>query len=330
MNVNKLLITIILLLGCVILLMFFKTLPSGNDRGDSQYYDAAMREYRIFSMKLPEKLTFAGEPVPVEKYYVRERLERELLAVAYWHSRTMIVLKRSARYFPVFHKIFKQQGIHPDFMFLAMTESELAQVVSPSNAAGIWQFLKVTALHYGLEINDEVDERYHVEKSTEAACKYLKDAYKQFNNWTMAAAAYNMGSTRIPATIEEQKNSSYYDLVLPEETMRYVYRILAYKIIWENPRQYGFILRNADLYYPVPVKQVEIDTSVFSLSDFAVQNNTNLLVLKELNPWLRKNSLRISSGRKYLITVPLETDYNVIMKNIEHPSRLLNDTIEIR
>lgn len=330
MKLNKLLFSVILLLCCVIFLMFFRNMPSDNDRGDSRYYETALREYRIFNLKLPEKLTFAGEPVPLEKYYVRERLERELLAVAYLHSRTMMVLKKSARYFPVFRKVFQQHGIHPDFLFLAMTESELSFVVSPSGAAGIWQFLKGTALHYGLEVNDIVDERYHVEKSTDAACRYLKDAYGQFSSWTMAAAAYNMGSTRIPATIEEQKQSSYYDLLLPEETMRYIYRILAYKIVWENPRQYGFILRNADLYYPVPVKQIEIDTSIADLAEFAVQHNTSLLVLKELNPWLKNNYLRNFSGKKYSIAVPLETDYKALLKNIEQPSRLLNDSIVIR
>jgi membrane-bound lytic murein transglycosylase D len=330
MKRNSLLLILLLIVSSLFLMMFFTPKPDDNIRGDKLYFETAERQYRIFSLMVPDSLTFAGEPVPVDKFYVRERLERELLAVSFLHSRTMLVLKKSARYFPVFWKIFQQHGIHSDFMFLAMAESELSFVVSPSDAAGIWQFLKGTAQHYGLEVNDDVDERYHVEKSTDAACRYLKDAYARFNSWTMAAAAYNMGATRIPGAIEEQKVDSYYDLILPEETMRYVYRILAYKLVWENPVRYGFILRNADLYYPVPVKNVEVNTSVPSLAEFAVEHNTNLLVLKDLNPWLRKATLKNNSAKKYQISVPLENDWQTIMKDVKYPARLMNDTIEIR
>jgi membrane-bound lytic murein transglycosylase D len=310
--------------------MFFKNSPSDNGQGDKTYYETSSRQYRIFSLMIPENLTFAGEKVPVEKFYVRERLERELLAVAYWHSRTMLILKRSTRYFPVFQSIFQKHGIPDDFMFLAMAESELSFPVSPAGAAGMWQFLKATAIQYGLEVNDEIDERYHVEKSTDAACRYLKESYGKFSSWTLAAASYNMGPARIPALMEEQGVESYYDLILPEETMRYIYRILAFKIIWSNPRQYGFYLRNWDLYYPVPVTYVEVDTAISNLAVFAREHHTNLMVLKELNPWLRKSSLKNVGKKKYSIALPETVDYVEIMKEVDEPSHLMNDTISIR
>lgn len=328
MKLNNILLFIFILLSSIFLFMFFQYKITDNDKGDKQYYSTALNQYRIFSFKIPDSLTFAGEKVPVENFYVRERLERELLAVAFWHSRTMLILKRSARYFPVFLPILKEHGIHPDFMFLAMAESELSFPVSPAGAAGMWQFLKSTAQQYGLEVTDEVDERYHVEKSTHAACKYLKNAYSQFSSWTLAAAAYNMGAARIPAALKEQKVTSYYDLILPEETMRYVYRILAFKLIWEQPRQFGFYLRNSDLYYPIPTKIIEVDTSIENLSDFAAQHNTNLLVIKELNPWLRKNSLKVASGKKYKIAIPLTVQHETIMKDVVNPSVLMNDSVK--
>jgi membrane-bound lytic murein transglycosylase D len=330
MKLNNVLLIVLIIFISFFLFMFFKFKTPDNGKGDHVYYETALKSYRIFNLYVPDSLEFANEPVPLNQYYVRERLERELFAVAFWHSRTFLILKRSARYFPVFKNIFDEYGIHQDFMFLAMAESELSFPVSPAGAAGMWQFLKSTAIQYGLEVNDEVDERYHVEKSTHAACKYLTDAHRQFKSWTMAAAAYNMGASRIPAAMREQKVESYYDLMLPEETMRYLYRILAFKIIWHNPKQYGFILRNTDLYYPIPLKNIEVDTSISDLSDFAHQHHTNLLVLKDLNPWLRKNTLKNNSKKKYLISVPLTTDYEVIMKDVENPSRLMNDTITIR
>lgn len=330
MKINNILLFVFISLLSIFLFMFFKYKADDNGKGDKVYYETALKNYRVFNLLIPDNLEFAGEPVPLNKYYVRERLERELFAVAFWHSRTFLILKRSARYFPVFTEIFDEYDIPKDFMFLAMAESELSFPVSPAGAAGMWQFLKSTALQYGLEVNDEVDERYHVVKSTHAACKYLKDAHRQFKSWTMAAAAYNMGASRIPAAMRDQKADSYYDLILPEETMRYLYRILAFKIIWQNPKQYGFILRNTDLYYPVPVKKIEVDTSIADLSDFAQLHNTNLLVLKDLNPWLRKNSIKNNSKKKYVIDVPLTTDYDVMMKDVENPSRLMNDTITIQ
>jgi len=310
--------------------MFFKKTPQDNIKGDKTYYEIASRQYRVFSLMIPEDLTFAGEKVPVEKFYVRERLERELFAVTFWHSHTMLILKKSARYFPVFQPIFNKHEIPSDFMFLAMAESELAFPVSPAGAAGMWQFLKGTAVQYGLEVNDEIDERYHVEKSTDAACRYLKESYGRFNSWTLAAASYNMGSARIPALMSEQGVDSYYDLVLPEETMRYLYRIIAFKIIWSNPKQYGFYIRNSDLYYPVPVQYIEVDSAITSLASFAKDHNINLLVLKELNPWLRKTSLRNVNKKKYSIAIPETVDYEQIMKAVVEPALLMNDTVSIR
>jgi membrane-bound lytic murein transglycosylase D len=330
MKTNRFLLVALIVLCAGLLFMFYEHKPDDNGKGDDVYYETAMKQYRVFNLKIPDNLTFAGEPVPVDRYYVREKLERELFAITFWHSRTILILKRSPRYFPVFRPVFEKHGIHSDFMFLAMAESELSFPVSPAGAAGMWQFLKTTAQQYGLEVSNDVDERYHVEKSTHAACKYLKDAFRQFQSWTMAAAAYNMGAARIPAAMKEQGVDSYYDLVLPEETMRYMYRILAFKIIWENPSQYGFFLRNTDLYYPVPVQYLEVDTSISDLSAFALRHQTNFLVLKDLNPWLRSKSLRNVSRKKYEIAIPTTTDYSTIMNDVKHPGRLMNDTLEFQ
>lgn len=328
MKLNNFLLVLLLILCSALLFVFFQN--GSNDNGDKKYYETSAKYYRIFSLYIPDELTFAGEKVPLEKYYVRERLERELYAVAFWHSRTNLILKRSSRYFPVFKPIFDTHSIPYDFFFLAMAESELSQPVSPAGAAGMWQFLKATAIQYGLEVNDEVDERYHVEKSTHAACKYLREAYLKFNSWTLAAASYNMGAARIPQLMKEQQTDSYFDLVLPEETSRYVYRILAFKIIWENPRQYGFFLRNKDLYYPIPVNTLTVDSAITDLASFAAQQNVPFLVLKEHNQWLRKNALKNIAKKQYLIEIPVSVNYNDIMKDIADPDVLMNDTIVFR
>lgn len=254
--------------------------------------------------EIPEKMDFAGEKVPLEFFDVRESLDRELIVNTYWHSSTILLLKRAYRFFPVIEPILKKNNIPDDFKYLAVIESGLTNAISPANAVGYWQFLERTGREYGLEIHDEVDERYHIEKSTRAACRYLQEAYRKFNNWTLAAASYNRGMGGINKNLDFQKINSYYDLYLNEETARYIYRILAIKLIFENPGDYGFKIRKKDLYAPYQFRELEIDTPINNLIDFAAQQNTNYKILKTLNPWLRKSYLNNKRNSTYTIKIP--------------------------
>ncbi len=197
----------------------------------------------------------------------------------------------------------KEENIPDDFKYLAAIESGLQNVVSPAKAAGFWQFLKKTAEEYGLEVNDEIDERFHLEKATRAACKYLHDAFKELGSWTLAAAAYNAGINNIKKNIEVQRQNSYYDLLLNEETSRYIYRILAIKLIFCNPTVYGFYIDNNELYKPYVYSTITIDSAINNLYDFAIQKGTNYKLLILLNPWLRSNTLNASEKKKYTIRI---------------------------
>lgn len=253
---------------------------------------------------IPSRLVFAGEPVPLENFDTRESLDRELLVNAYWHSRTLLVLKKSKRYFAIIEPILKKYGIPEDFKYVPMAESGFDYTVSPAGAAGVWQLVEATAKEYGLEINNEVDERYHLEKSTEAACKFLLESYNLYKNWTLAAASYNVGRKNINNQIERQQVNNYYDLLLNEETARYVFRLLAFKLISENPGAFGFYLDNDDYYPSIPVIEVKVDSSISNIARFASSYSINYKILKHFNPWLRENYLTNKSGKTYLIKIP--------------------------
>ena len=258
----------------------------------------------VYQVPIPKSISFAGEPVPLHLFDVRESLDRELQVNTYWHSQTVLLLKRANRYFPIIEPILKEKGIPDDFKYLAVAESALTQAVSPSQAVGFWQILEGTGKELGLEINNEVDERYHIEKSTHAACVYLLKSYKQYGNWTMAAASYNFGRNGINRQIERQNNNDYYDMVLGEETGRYVFRILALKTIFENPEQYGFFMQPNDLYPPLKFFEVKVDSSITSFAQFASHYNTSYKMLKVLNPWLRRSFLTNKSNKPYTIKIP--------------------------
>ena len=255
-------------------------------------------------IELPETMTFCGEEVPLDLFFVRERLERELLVNSYLHSSTLLLLKRTTRWFPVMEPLMEKYGLPEDFKYLAMIESSLTNAVSPAKATGFWQFLEGTGKQYDLEINKEVDMRYNVEKETVAACRYLKDSYRKFKNWTLSAAAFNCGNGRISKTMEEQRVDSYYEMLLPEETQRYVYRILALKLITEDHEKYGFQICDNGWYQPYECKTVTVTESISDLVEFAYEQGTNLKMLKYFNPWLRGNSLTISAGNSYEIKIP--------------------------
>lgn len=275
-----------------------KNLPGTND----QYY-------RIVSLPIPDSLTFAGEEVPLDLFYVRESLDKELTVNTYWHSSTIQLIKRTHRFFPMIEEILKENNIPDDFKYLAVIESGLQNVTSPAGAKGYWQLLKGTAKEYGLEVDKYVDERYSVKKSTEAACKYLQKSYEEFGNWTMAAAAYNAGIKGMNRQIDRQSEKSYYDLLLNDETARYIYRILATKLILENPEEYGFYLDETDYLQPIPKRVVVISSSVEHWADFAQEQGISYKLLKYFNPWLRQKNLVNKRKKTYYIEIP-EAPYN--------------------
>mgnify|MGYP005811267033 CR=1 FL=1 len=257
---------------------------------------------RLF--KVPEKLSFAGEDVPLQMQDVRERFERELYVNVYWQSNMILLMKRSSKYLPTIEKILEEQGVPDDFKYLAIAESGLLNVVSPADARGFWQILKGTAKDYGLEVNDQVDERYHLEKSTKAACKYLRSAHAHFGNWTSVAASYNAGIAGIRRRKEEQKQNNYFDLHLVEETSRYLFRILAFKEIFENPKTYGFTLDEEDFYQMPTLKELTVGDDIPDLAAWAIRQGSNYKELKQYNPWLRDNKLPVKRGRQYTIKLP--------------------------
>ena len=287
------------------------SLAQSNDE-QMETYEGTDHEYLAFDqidhlthdIELPDSMTFCGEEVPLDLFYVRERLEREILVNSYRHSATILLLKRTTRWFPVMEPLMEKYGLPEDFKYLSMIESELTNAVSPAKAVGFWQFLESTGKEYGLEINKEVDMRYSVEKETVAACKYLKDSYRKFGSWTLAAAAFNCGNGRITRTMSEQRVDSYYDMLLPEETQRYVFRILALKLITENPEKYGYQISDNGWYRPYETKTVTVTQSIPDLVQFTNDQGINLKMLKYFNPWLRSNSLTISAGNSYEIKIP--------------------------
>ncbi len=300
-----------LLLTTILVIQSFRN--PGDDPEGKDNFDY----YVVKSPVIPKSLEFAGENVPLDYFDIRESLDRELLVNTYFHSQTMWVIKRANRYFRLIEPVLKKYGIPDDFKYLAVTESNLSNVVSPAGAAGFWQLLSGTAKDYGLEVNDEIDERYNIEKSTETACKYFKESYDTYGNWTMVAASYNAGRKGINLQVERQKETNYYDLLLNDETARYLFRILAFKIIMNNPSNYGFNIRKEDLYPPVPTYDVIVDTSVDDFADFAKSYGINYKLLKIFNPWLREKYLTNKNRKTYVIKIP-EKGYRNYEKLMRH------------
>lgn len=253
---------------------------------------------------IPENITFCGEEVPLENFDVYEALDYEMVVNMYRHSATIAYIKRANRYFPEIEKVLAENNIPDDFKYLCVAESGLSNVVSPAGASGFWQFMKTAGNEYGLRIDSNIDERYNHHKSVVAACKYLKNAYKTFGNWALVAASYNMGIGGVKKAIETQKVNNYWDLLLNQETARYVYRILALKIILQNPQNYGFNLQEEHLYNEIPTYTITIDTTINDLTQFAFDNGINLKMLKHFNPWLRTNILPNAARKEYIIELP--------------------------
>jgi len=277
---------------------------TSTDENEVVTRENSTKDYIIHALKMPENLNLAGEPVPIENPDIYERMDRELLVNSYWQSNALLLIKRAHKYFPVIEPILKEYGIPDDFKYLAVIESGLTQAVSPAGAVGFWQIMEGTGKDYKLEINDNVDERYNIEKSTRVACEYLIASKKRFGTWTMAAAAYNAGNTGVLRQLERQDVSNYYDLLLGEETGRYVFRILALKEILKHPQKYGFSFSEDQLYKNIPTYTVKVDTSVENFALFAQVYDINYKILKLHNPWLREANLANAKGRMYHIEIP--------------------------
>lgn len=260
--------------------------------------------YKIKALKIPENLTFAGEKVELDKTDIRERIDRELLVNTYWQSNALLWFKRTHKYFPVIEPILKEKGVPDDFKYLSVIESDLRNVTSPAGAKGMWQMLKDAGRENGLEINDNVDERYHLEKATRAACDYLIEAKERLGSWTLAAAAYHAGNYGIEKRLKQQMVDSYYDVLAGENTERYVPRIVAAKEILTNPEKYGFVFDEEDLYEIGPTYTVKVDTVITNIASFAKKFDTNYKELKMYNPWLRENKLNNKTRKMYEIQIP--------------------------
>jgi membrane-bound lytic murein transglycosylase D len=296
---------------------------------DRDYAALFNRHTKVFSPEIPATASFAGEAAPLELFYVREALDREIMAATFMHSSTIMMFKRANRWFPIIEPILKKNGVPDDFKFVALAESNLVNVTSPAGAEGYWQFLKATGVKYGLEVNDWVDERYNMEKATQAACEYFKDAYKEFSSWTLAAASYNRGIEGLDKALEKQKAGKYYDLYLNEETSRYVFRIMAMKEVYNHPVRYGFYLRERDLYPQIPSRPVIIDSAVASLPAFAKHLSVNYRILREMNPWIQNYSLPNKSKKIYIFQVPKEgaLNYETLLKKVTPRETFYHDTL---
>ncbi|GGZ19726.1 murein transglycosylase [Echinicola pacifica] len=261
--------------------------------------------HRVELFDLPKTMDFAGEKVPLEAGEIQERLEREVYVNAFWESNMLLMMKRAGRYLPEIEKILAQYKIPNDFKYVAIIESGLMNVVSPADARGFWQFMSGTAKDFGLEVNKEVDERYDYIQATHAACKYLKQSYAKFGKWTNVAASYNIGQTGLIRRMNDQQQPDYYDLALNEETARYMFRILAFKEIMENPEKYGFHLQEKDLYKMPQLKTLVVKSTIDDLADWAIKHGSNYKDLKTYNPWLRSSKLTISKNNEYHIKLPV-------------------------
>ena len=304
---------LIKILGLIAIIMISSLLIFATKTTNSKELNTSVKSdvntsetYQIRALKIPTELKFAGEHVPIEKADIKERIDRELLVNTYWQSNGLLLFKRTNKYFPIIEPILEKNGIPNDFKYLAVIESGLQNVTSPAGARGFWQIMKATGKENGLEINDNVDERYHLEKATQVACEYLNAAKKRFGSWTLAAAAYNAGNAGIAKKIETQKVNNYYELLLADETQRYVPRMVALKEILSNPEKYGFVFETEDLYKLKTTKIIEVDTVITNIAQFSKDLGINYKVLKLHNPWLRENKLNNKSRKLYQLKIPTE------------------------
>lgn len=297
-----------LAIGLLLLLICLTVLSFNWKENKEKYPSKSMADGKTFKYQpppLPDSLTFAGEPVPLHRQDIREQLDKEVLYNFYMPNNILYIIKLTSRYFPLIEERLQANGIPDDMKYLCIAESNLQQLVSRVGAAGFWQFMPRTAPGYGLEVNAFVDERYHIEKSTDAACVYLKNAYKKFGSWTAAAASYNCGQGGYNSQAQFQHSQNYYDLMLPEETNRYIFRILTFKYFITQADQLGFVVPDTETYPVLQVKRIPVSQTIPNLASFAISQGTTYKTLKRHNPWLRGRSLPVKNGKTYIIQLPV-------------------------
>jgi len=290
--------------GLMTLLLFASYNQPGSTGTDLESMGYSKIPQIIHAVPIREKYSFAGELVPIQNFDVRERLDRELLVNTYWHSNSILCIKMAQRYFPIIEKVLADYKIPDDFKYIPVIETSLRNETSPAGAKGIWQFMKPVAESYNLEVNDEVDERYHFEKATQAACRHLLRYKQRFGSWTLAAAAYNAGEGSMSKELTRQGEKSYYDLNINDETSRYLFRLLATKDIQEHPSEYGFYISPEEKYNFNNTRKIEISTPIANLGDWARQHGTTYRMLKLYNPWLRASQLTNKLKKTYVIDLP--------------------------
>ena len=299
---NKPLRFLSLLSVLIITLLFYNAI----NKTETDPKTSTHKTYKIKALKFPENLNLAGERVPLEKLDIRERMDRELLVNTYWQSNGLLLIKRANKYFPILEPLLKKYGLPDDFKFLALAESAFIDETSSAGAAGMWHFMKATGKEYGLEINSNVDERYNIEKATKVAAEYLIKSKNRFNSWTLAAASYNAGNYGISKRLKTQQVNNYYDALLPDETERYVFRIIALKEVISNPQKYGFVFDQEDLYTLPKTRTVKVDTAIVNITSFAKKFGITYKELKIHNAWLRENKLNNKSRKVYEIKIPIK------------------------
>lgn len=300
-NLSNLLLILPISFFCAIVFSSFSN-KNTDIRNDQKHYDT------IITSKLPElpvQMSFAGEAVPLERWEIKEQLEREFILIYHETGTMLYLIKLANRWFPLIEERLKENGIPSDFKYLCVAESNLQNLISRSLAVGFWQFMSYTAPSYNLEINKDIDERYNVLKSTEAACKYLKQAFKKFGSWTAAAASYNCGQGAYNSQATFQQTKNYYDLYIREETNKYIFRILSFKHLIENKEKYGYTISQDEVYQPLKTKTIQVSTSIHNLAQFAINNGTTYKMLRILNPWIRNRILIVKPGKTYTIQLPV-------------------------
>jgi membrane-bound lytic murein transglycosylase D len=275
--------------------------------------------FSFLGLNIPQNLDFCGEKIPVNNYEIKKNLDKEFFSNSYWKTNSGVLFAKAQKWFPYIEPILKREGVPDDFKYVAIIESHLSNIVSPAGAAGFWQLVPVVALNYGLEVNEYVDERYHVEKATVAACKLFKAAHAAFDNWTLAAAAYNRGIGGIQAAIKKQNAGSYYQLMLNKETGSFVYRILAYKTLFSSPTHFGIKKKKWQYLSPVPYKTYLVDSTVSDLASVARHIGCSKATVKFFNPWILQDALPNPEKRTYVIRIPknLKEDYSSYIKDLK-------------
>ena len=273
-----------------------------------EYPSYQNNNFSVFGLNIPRDLSFCDEKIPTNDYALKDNLEKEFFKNKQWKNNAGYLFSKAQKWFPYIEPILKKEGVPDDFKYVAVIESHLSNAVSPAGAAGFWQLVPSTARHYGLIVNDNVDERLEVEKSTHAACKLIKYAYSIFKNWTLTAAAYNLGVGGIQNALAKQKTNSYYDLLLNRETGSFIYRILAYKTLFSNPENLGLKKKALKYYNKIPVKIVKVDSSITNLGHFAKAVQSNIALIKLFNPWLLSDHLSNPDHHEFEIKIPKQSN----------------------